>query len=224
MRPTIVFDFDGTIALGNGPITAFAHEIGRASGDPTFAARAERELELFEAGTSDYRDGYDAVTSTAVADGLTAEVTEAAYAASRARLAAGEIAITPPQGLADFLATLHTRADLVLATNAPGEGVLTTLAEWSLADAFDATHFTVGKPAGLERVLRDALTRGPVLSIGDIHEFDLAPAAALGADTALVGATAARSTAEVTLRAATLADLYDAILAWADAAASTPHD
>lgn len=222
MRPTIVFDFDGTIALGNGPITAFAREIGRAAGDPTFAARAERELELFEAGASDYRDGYDAVTSTAVADGLTAEVTEAAYAASRAQLATGAVTVTPPAGLADFLGGLQPLADLVLATNAPGEGVLATLEEWGVADAFDATHFTVGKPAGLERVLRDALTRGPVLSIGDIHEFDLAPAAALGADTALVGATAARSTTEVTLRGATLADLYDAIRAWADAAASDP--
>lgn len=220
MNPTIIFDFDGTLALGDGPISAFAREIGEASGDATFADRAATALAAFAAGEVDYRDGYDAVTRVAMADGVSPEAVGAAYDASRSLLGTAAAAVDPPEGLADFLARVGPRARLVLATNAPGEGVTAVLAAWGVADAFDDFHFTVGKPAGLIPVLRDALDRGPVLAVGDIVEFDLAPAAELGADTALVGATAERSTTAVTMRGRSLADLYDRIAAWAESAAS----
>ncbi|GMA34195.1 hypothetical protein GCM10025876_03990 [Demequina litorisediminis] len=74
---------------------------------------------------------------------------------------------------------------------------------------------SAGKPRGIEAVVSDALTRGPVLSIGDIHEFDLLPAAALGADTALVGPAAAHPPADVTMAAVHLPELYPAIQSWA---------
>ena len=60
-----------------------------------------------------------------------------------------------------------------------------------------------------------------MLSVGDIFAFDLAPAAELGATTALVGATAERSPAAVTMRGRTIADLYGDIEAWAADAASS---
>lgn len=222
MTPTIVFDFDGTLALGDGPITAFARAIADGTGDAGFADRAAAALAQFESGEIDFRDGYDAVTRTALADGIAPELLSDAYTSSRALLGSAAAAVTPPTGLAAFLARVGAQADLVLATNAPSEGVLAVLDGWGVTDAFDAMHFTVGKPEGLVTVLRNALERGPVLAIGDIVEFDLAPAAQLGADTALVGATALRSNASPTMRARSLADLFDQITVWVESAASLP--
>lgn len=222
MTPTIIFDFDGTLALGDGPITAFARVIAERTGSSEFAGRAEAALAAFESGDVDYRDGYDAVTRIAISEGVSPETIAAAYDASRAMLGSDQAAVSAPDELAAFLTRLGTYARLVLATNAPGDGVVSVLQSWGVAGAFDDMHFTVGKPTGLEPVLREALVRGPVLAVGDIVEFDLAPAAQLGADTALVGATAARSAATATMRGRTLADLYDRILEWAQAAASVP--
>lgn len=223
MNPTIVFDFDGTLALGDGPITAFARAIAERMGDPDFVPRAAAALNAFESGEVDYRDGYDAVTRVATADGASKEIVGAAYAASRALLGSEAAVVTPPAELAAFLERVGAHARLVLATNAPGDGVTAVLESWGVADAFDAMHFTVGKPDGLVPVMRDALTRGPVLAVGDIAEFDLAPAAEIGGDTALVGATASRSTVSTTMRGRTVADLYDQIADWAEAAASPQH-
>lgn len=214
MSPTILFDFDGTLALGDGPIRAFAREIATRVQDEDFIDRADAALTAFESGERNYRDGYDAVTSVAVADGVDRDVIGASYDASRAILGSAGATVTPPAGLAEFLERVAADSSLELATNAPGSGVLAVLESWGVAEAFDAMHFSVGKPDGLVPVLTAALDRGPVLSIGDIFEFDLAPAANLGADTALVGATASRSTAATTMRGVSLADLYDEIVDW----------
>lgn len=228
MTPTIVFDFDGTLALGDGPIVAFARAIGDRTGDAGFAARAEAALERFAVGDSDHRDGYDTVTRLALADGVSRDVLDGAYGASRALLGSDAAPVEPPDGLAGFVQRIEGRARLVLATNAPGDSVAAVLEAWGIAAAFDATHFSIGKPDGLVPVLRDALARGPVLAVGDIVEFDLAPAAALGADTALVGATAGRAGTAgtagtaITMQGASLADLYDAIDAWIASASASP--
>lgn len=221
MTPTILFDFDGTLALGDGPIMAFARAITDRSGDVDFAARAATALAAFDSGETDTRDGYDAVTRIARAEGVESDAIGASYDASRALLGTSDAAVHPPEDLAAFLTELGTQARLVLATNAPGDGVTTVLRTWGVLDAFDALHFTVGKPAGLVPIMREALADGPVLAVGDIVDFDLAPATELGADTALVGATFERSTAPVTMRGRTLADLYEPILAWARTATAS---
>ena len=222
MAPTILFDFDGTLALGDGPITAFARAIAERTGDTGFAMRAEAALAAFTNGETDARDGYDAVTRIAREAGVGADVIGASYDDSRALLGSSEAAVDSPEGLPAFLETLGAQARLVLATNAPGDGITALLQSWGVAEAFDAVHFTVGKPAGLVPLIRDALAAGPVLAVGDIVENDLAPAAELGADTALVGATFERSTATATMRGRSLADLYDQIIAWAAAASRHP--
>lgn len=222
MTPTILFDFDGTLALGNGPILAFARAIAERTGDIDFVSRATAALAAFESGQADARDGYDAVTGIAHAAGVDADVIGASYDASRALLGTSDAAVDSPEDLAAFLTELGTQARLVLATNAPGDGVTAVLHTWGVLDGFDALHFTVGKPDGLVPVLRDAIADGPVLAVGDIVDFDLAPAAELGADTALVGATFQRSTAPVTMRGRTLADLYEPILTWARTATASP--
>jgi len=40
MKPTILLDFDGTLGLGNGPVTAYARAISsRAGGEEFFLPR-----------------------------------------------------------------------------------------------------------------------------------------------------------------------------------------
>lgn len=220
MTATIVLDFDGTIALGTGPLEAYADAVASAAGDASFAEKARAAVAAFERGESAARDGYDVIGTLAREQGLDADALESAYQASRGMLGSEHAQITPPVGLAEFLTRVRAHARVVLATNAPGAGIQQVLDGWGVADAFDDMHFTVGKPTGLGQILRAALAEGPVLSVGDIFEFDLAPAAELGAETALVGATAERSPALVTMRGRTIADLYGAIEAWAAVAAS----
>jgi FMN phosphatase YigB (HAD superfamily) len=224
VTPTLVLDFDGTIALGAGPLEAFARAVALSADDPTFADRALSDLAAFERGETDARDGYGVISALAAGEGVTAETLEAAYQSSRALLGSAHAAIAPPTGLADFLRRIHRQARVVLATNAPGAGIRPVLDGWGVTALFDELHYTVGKPSGLVPIIRAAVAEGPVLSVGDIFEFDLAPAAELGAATALVGATAERSPATVTMRGRTLADLYGDIEAWAaTAASSTPR-
>lgn len=222
MTPTIILDLDGTLALGHGPVLAYARHVAPAAA-AGYLERVDDALAAFDAGDATYRDGYDVVGSLARADGVDADTMGAAYASSREQLGTDAAPVTTMPGLDAFLAGLAEHARLVLATNAPEVGIDRLLAAWGVRERFDAVHCTVGKPAGLAAIVERAIADGPVLAIGDIAEFDLAPAAALGADTALVGATAATSPASVTMRGATLADLRGDIQTWAaTAASSTP--
>jgi len=216
---TIVFDFDGTLALGAGPIVAYARALGALAGDEVYE-RARQEIRVFEAGGSAYRDGYHAVGVAALAAGVDPDTLHVAYETSRRELGTEAAPVEPPAGLPAFLGRLGGTARLVLATNAPAIGVPRLLRDWGVAEAFDELRFRIGKPAGLAEIVRVALARGPVLAIGDIVELDLAPAMELGADTALVGATAAGATAPVTMRGRTVTDLYPDIQTWAAIAAS----
>lgn len=218
--PTVIFDFDGTLALGHGPVLAYARELEPTLG-VSFFERVSVELGNFDAGVSCYRDGYDIVGSLAVEAGADADALSLAYQQSRAQLGTERAAVETMPGLDEFLRRLSANARLVLATNAPAQGIAPLLERWGVRDLFDAVHHAVGKPDGLSAIVAEALERGPVLAVGDIVEFDLAPAMALGADAALVGATAARP-ASVTMRGSSLAELSAAIEDWA--AAAIPSD
>ncbi|UQN13944.1 HAD family hydrolase [Gulosibacter sp. ACHW.36C] len=221
MTATIIFDFDGTVAVGDGPVWAYARVAAESAGD-AYLDRVATGLTEYAAGNAEYRDGYDVVGSLARADGVDEATLSRAYQHSRTQLGTDEAPVAPAPGLAELVARLDPSIRLVLATNAPADGIDRALEAWGLAESFAGRHFTVGKPTGLEPIIRAALESGPVLSIGDIYEFDLAPAAALGATTALVGATAESSTEQPTLRGRTLAELVPDILAWSATAASSP--
>lgn len=223
MAPSIVFDFDGTLAVGHGPVRAYALQLAKSAGKE-YLDTVDEALASYDAGNSSYRDGYDIVGSLATNYGLTDAALQRAYAASRETLGTELAPVDTMPGLADFLAELRKYAHLVLATNAPEAGIRRVLANWGAEESFDELRFAVGKPAGLEQIVRPLLEAGPVLSIGDIVEFDLAPAAALGADTALVGATAATSDFLATMRGESLAALAAEITTWAvNAASSNPE-
>lgn len=210
----IIFDFDGTLAIGHGPVLAYAREVAPLAGD-RFIERVEAALREFDAGRSDYRDGYHIVAELAARDGVSAGTMNQAYLASRAELGTAEAPVDAPVDLMDILAELGEHAVLHVATNAPALGVEQVLESWGVREYIDHLHVEVGKPDGLYPIITQALNDGPVLAVGDIVAYDLQPAIDLGADTALVGATSAHATAAVTMRGATLTDLRNALVRWA---------
>lgn len=220
--PSIVFDFDGTLALGHAPVLAYARAVAPHAG-AGFVEQVEAELASFDTGTSNHLDGYHVVAEVAGRHGVSSGTMKEAYLESRGWLGTDKARVGRLPGLNDFLAELHGIARLAVATNAPATGVEGVLSDWGVREYFAELHVNVGKPAGLRPIIVELVQRGPVLSVGDIVDYDLAPALELGADTALVGATALTSTAEVTFRGATLTDLYDDILAWARRSAKPTH-
>ncbi len=217
--PTVILDFDGTVAVGHGPVLAFADAVSQAATDPAVAIAAHRALVEFESGGSDHRDGYAAVTSAALAFGLTSTDINAAYLRSRELLGTDRAPVDVAAGLGDFLERMATVAKVWLATNAPDTGIARVLGAAGLDRRFDRTCFEVGKPDGLTPLLAEALDIGPVLSVGDVYDFDLAPAVELGAATGLVGPRADRDPRPVSMRAASLDALFPDIEAWVASAA-----
>jgi FMN phosphatase YigB (HAD superfamily) len=143
---TIVFDFDGTVIVGNGPVLAYAREMARFAPEG-FLARAEAEIAAFEAGrAASYRDGYDVVGTLGTDAGVSAGDRQLAYLASRELLGSAQPA-DPAPGLADILARIPEETRVVLATNAPEAGVESALAGWGIRDRFDELIYNTGKPS-----------------------------------------------------------------------------
>lgn len=215
MTRTVIFDFDGTLALGDGPIRAYARSLAAELDSPQAEAEALAALDAFEAGLTDARDGYHAVREVAERHGIDGDGVRRAYLRSREVLATDAAPIHAPEGLSDFLARLAEHARLVLVTNSPPIRIDEALVELGAAAHLAAVVCDARKPEGITTVVEDAIARGPVLSVGDIYAYDLEPAARLGADTAAVGVSAGQVRDRVTMAAERLEDLYDAIEAWA---------
>ncbi|KTS06449.1 HAD family hydrolase [Microbacterium testaceum] len=212
-RPVLIFDFDGTVALGDGPLLAYARAVAAhaASADALVSAVAARLAEP----SGDAIDGYDVVRRVAEAEGIGDDALAAAYTASRAQLGTPDAPVAVAAGLAEFLRT--TDAERLLVTNAPATRLDEALASLGLAGLFDRIVTDAAKPAGLEALL-DSLEAGtPVLTIGDVWRNDLAPAHARGHATALVGGYPDPA-AHPTYRADTLDELLPALAQWVQAA------
>lgn len=220
MTATIILDFDGTIALGNGPVIAYANAVARQADSSDMLTESLLALAAFQSGKLDCNDGYGAVAEAARQHGMTDAELNTAYMQSRHLLGTDEAPVETPPGLAGFIERLAPSTEVWLATNAPDIGVSDLLRRDSLDDSFARKHFNLGKPAGLFPVLREALERGPVLSVGDVYDYDLAPAIELGADSALVGRTFDVDSRDVMLRARSLDALFPAIESWAAHAAT----
>lgn len=211
MTSLLLFDFDGTIALGDGPVLAYAHQVAdRLTHAEGFVDGIRT---LLDTADGDSLDGYDAVRRAAEARGADAALLSAAYLASRSLLATADAPITAPAGLAAFLAGPGAAADRVLVTNAPAIRIPEALDALGLAGLFDRIVTDARKPAGLEAVLDDLPAETRVLSIGDIWHNDLAPAHTRGHATALIGGFA-DPRATPTYRAAMFADLVPDLEAW----------
>lgn len=222
---TLVFDFDGTVSLGDGPVLRYAHHVAETL--PGDDART-RFAAAVAAGLRDIGRPHGAIDGYALVQGLAArhEVPErllsAAFLASRAELGGPHAPVVAPAGLGCFLRGLEGRAIRVLVTNSPAVRIPEALAALGIAGAFDEVVTGAGKPAGMGAVL-DRLDPGPaagppaarLLSVGDLWVNDLEPAHARGFRTALVG-PAASADDRATYRAATVAGLYADIRAWLD--------
>jgi len=222
-RATIVFDFDGTVALGDGPVRAYAREAaGLADAEVATAFLDALDAE-WAAPRADALDHYDLVRLLATERGIAADALSHGYLASRQRLATEDAPVHAPEGLAGFLATAAERgARLVLATNAPGTRIPEALVALGLGDSFDEIHTGVGKPLGLDVLLDGWLVHGPVLGLGDVWSNDLAPIAARDGATILIapdGAAPARGVPDHLVTR--LEDAYPLVLEWLDRAA--PH-
>lgn len=223
----LLLDFDGTVAVGHGPVHAYA--AAAASSLPPAAAAAFRDevaavlaAEQESAGPVRRRapvplDGYDLVRLLAERHGVGPLALSAAYLASRHALGTDGAPVTAPPGLAAVLAELRTEATVVLATNAPATRLRTTLADLGLGGLLDRVVTEVGKPTGLGAVLDElrAAPAGPVrvLSIGDVWANDLAPVAARGHATALVSRRPPPE-ARPTWTVPDLPALYPALRSW----------
>ncbi|WP_433674759.1 HAD family hydrolase [Microbacterium gorillae] len=213
-RPAVIFDFDGTVALGDGPLRAYARaveELGGVTGIEQALAVPAPEL----------LDGYDVIRAAAEDLGVDADVLSAAYLASRAVLGTAEAAIFAPAGLAEFLRAAGEAGVLrILATNAPDVRIAEALESLGIEGGFDRIVTSVGKPAGLDALLDDLAAEGvtDVLSIGDIWRNDLAPVHRRGGRTALIGEFADESAAP-DHRAPTLPELWDDLRSWLPASA-----
>ena len=218
---TVVFDFDGTLSWGDGPILSYAHHASAATSDPAgFLAQVTRSLQTPEIAI----DGYDLVRQLATGAGVSEIQLAAAYRASRHELASAAAPISAPAEVRAFLDSLAPHATLVLATNAPETRLDAALRELGLDGRFDAIHTDTNKPAGLEDVLdrwSSPKHPGGLLSIGDVWANDLEPAARRGSATALVGPHHQRVDISPTFRAETLPELYSPVLAWAQSHLST---
>lgn len=215
-RPVLIFDFDGTVAVGDGPLLAYARAVAAHAASPDALVDAV----AFQLATpaAEVIDGYDVVRRVALAEGVDDDALAAAYAASRAQLGGVEAPVATAAGLAGFLATVD--AVRLLVTNAPATRLDEVLSALGLGGMFDRIVTDAAKPAGLEQLL-DGLDGAPVLAVGDVWRNDLAPAHARGHDTALVGGYADPA-ARPTYRADTLDELLPALAAWVAAAGEPP--
>lgn len=226
LLPAIVFDFDGTVCIGDAPVWAYAEAVIATALDGGQPADAGIRAQLGAfldgvPGSPAYIDGYAAVAAIS-ADVATAEQLQEAYLATRRALADGALSVAAPAGLADFLDGIAGRAERVLVTNAPAEGIAETLAALGLGERFDRIVTDAGKPAGWSAVLPLLTTERPasqLLSVGDIWSNDLSEPLAAGAATALVDRFGHRA-GPAHLVAAALEELYPAFEEWlADPAA-----
>ncbi|WP_205693139.1 hydrolase [Cellulomonas sp. IC4_254] len=201
----LLLDFDGTVAVGHGPVHAYARAAASSlAPDARRAFLAETTAAVERLGEPDPAgraarasadgllplDGYDLVRVLAEQHGVGPLALSAAYLASRHALGTDDAPVSAPPGLAAVLAEVRTEATVVLATNAPAIRLPETLATLGLTGLLDAVLTEVGKPAGMAAVL-DRFGVAPAgrvraLSVGDVWANDLAPVAARGHATALV--------------------------------------
>lgn len=214
--PILVLDFDGTIALGDGPVWAYA-DAALAQIEPGAAESIRTTLTDFLAGDRldlPYADGYFAVADLCSAHLDVAQLDQA-YRQSRRALDAAELQISSPPGLGQFLRTVE--ATPVLVTNAPADGVHRALTALGLDDVVDQLICEAGKPAGLNHIVSDLLgDLDPrwLMSVGDVYANDIAPILGRGCATAFINRFGVQS-GPAHLVGTTFGELYEQIGIWA---------
>ncbi|SDP22239.1 FMN phosphatase YigB, HAD superfamily [Nakamurella panacisegetis] len=224
----LLFDFDGTLYVGDLPILAYARHAAdllpdAAATDLIDGVRYLLEGRSVTVRTIDLRDaedGYMGVEMLARAAGLTAEHLDGAYRLARQDLARSAFALDAPQGLPELLADLAD-AYVLVVTNADLTGVAEVLTAVEVAGHIDEIVAEADKPhrmpehvAALLDRIDAAATPERLMVVGDRWTADLADAFAAGARTALVDRFH-RGDGTPHLRGASLAELIPGIRDWA---------
>jgi FMN phosphatase YigB (HAD superfamily) len=225
----LLFDFDGTLYVGDLPILAYARHASdllpdEAATDLIDGIRFFLEGKSVSGRTVDLsgaQDGYMGVEMLARAAGLTTEHLDGAYHLARQDLAGSAFALEAPKGLPELLADLAD-AYVMVVTNADLTGVAEVLTAIEVAGHIDEIVTGAGKPKSMPGHVEDALRRigaigdpGRLMVVGDRWTNDLADAFAAGARTALVDRFH-RGDGTPHLRGSSLADLIPGIRRWAE--------
>ncbi|WP_165831817.1 HAD family hydrolase [Brachybacterium endophyticum] len=221
-RPVVVFDFDGTVCLGEGPVLAYA-EAACDRMEPADAERVRAGFQDWLQGDAAEQHGDAYVALAALARPILGEQLSEAYLDSRRRLVEEDLGVHPPEGLTQLLDDLEAAdCERVLLTNAPATGMEHTLAHLGVRTRFDQIVVSARKPSRMPTHLRTLLADQPphrLASIGDNWTNDVAPAVELGALGLLVtgawGSSALPPEADAALRAPQLADLAPTLRSFA---------
>lgn len=225
----LVFDFDGTLYVGDLPVLSHARHCAEQLSDAEATTLIDN-VRLFLEGKSvgdrfvdlaPARDGLQAVEMLGAAAGLSTEQINDAYRASRRDLAGSAFAMDAPDGLRELLAGLE-RAHVMVVTNAGPTGVHEVLESVELSPYIDEVITGAGKPDSMPGIITAVLQRiaAPdqprrLMVVGDRWDTDLTGAHRLGAATALVDRFG-RGDGTPTFRAAELAGLIPGIRDWAE--------
>ncbi|MCH7230762.1 haloacid dehalogenase-like hydrolase [Glycomyces sp. L485] len=217
----LLFDFDGTVCLGDEPAYDYARRVAAVlhiedERDLLAAHAAFCKGKPTTASTFDALDPYNAVRRLAADYGIEEEIRAEAYSAARAGMAAGKFLLRSPEGLRELIWSLPRGVETVLVSNAPLDGLDSILAQIKLEGLFDEVIGDADKPDGLGPVLDRLLDgRDPssLLSIGDIPRNDLAPAVERGCATAYIDRFG-RPWPEADASGASIDELYPFIHRW----------
>lgn len=194
IEATLLFDYDGTVRLGWEHSGHYARLVAAELPDDDRRAFIAAH-DAFVAGrptTASTFDAYDpdnAVRRLAGEYGVADEIRQAAYEATREKMAEGHFKIWAPEGIRELIWGLPRVVEVVLVTNAPAASLEPALERLELDGLFDRVIGDARKPDGLVPIIDDLLgDRDPktLLSIGDIPFNDLAPAVDRGCATAYI--------------------------------------
>lgn len=215
----LLLDFDGTVCLGDGPVLAYADaafaELPLSRRDPAHD-QLRRFLEHDPQLRQRFADGYVLVQELA-ADLPPAQL-QSAYLHSRERLAAGELAVRPADGLAELLIGVGADVTTVVLTNSPRIGVAETLDGFGLSGLLDQVIIDGGKPARMAEHLDVLLSGQPaenLISVGDHWVNDVRVPVLRGSVGALITGSP-RPDHPAHLVGAGLAEVAAGIACWAD--------
>lgn len=214
-KPVLIFDFDGTVCTGDEATLDFAFRVG--------GEKYVRAIELYlQQGpvpgtvidTAD--DAWRAVGQLAAADGISDQLDEH-FLATRTALREGTVPAHPPEGFTAWLDGLKTLgATVILATNSPAVGMPEMLRAIGVDGHFSELITDADKPRGMAQIL-DALllehSADDLMSVGDLWNNDLAPAAERGVATAYIDRWNIRQ-GEATFHQTSLPLMYKDIENW----------
>ncbi|WP_353808916.1 HAD family hydrolase [Agromyces sp. SYSU T00194] len=189
--PTLLLDLDGTVALGDEPVFAYADALAESAEAPELGSRVRRFVEVGRDDAHQVDDGYQLAQVLGREYALDDERISRAYHDSRARVTAGEVPMHAAAGLHRAADAVHAAGGrVVLVTNAPSLGLDAVLERMRVADAFDAVVGDARKPGGMASILDELLAEGAapgrIASVGDIWRNDLEPAYERGCRTGLI--------------------------------------